>query len=300
MSAVIEANEQTWHEWERSMRGRRLSPNTVYRHRKALEQLAAHAGGADLLSLAKTDIQEWLASMAGWRSSSVMTRFSSARAFYNWASEDGEGELIGLSPMRKIRAPLDPAPLVAIPDIGDIRTLLAGVRGRSLADRRDNAMIRVMLEPGSPRASETAALGLADVDLRRDDVTVIEGKGGKSRVFPLSATTAGACSRYGRARKDHPRAPSPRWLLGKRGPMTRDGVGDILERRSRDAGIRPVSPHQLRHLAAHRFFLAGGREGDAMRLFGWSDPAMPRRYAAAAAAARASDAARVLALGDEL
>jgi site-specific recombinase XerD len=292
---VIEENESTWREWERAMRARRLSGETVAKHRRALEQLEASAGH-DLLFLAKTDIQDWVAGMSGWKSSSVMTRFSSARAFYNWAEAE---DLVGLSPMRKMKAPQDAAPLIPIPDIGDVRKVLAACKGRGFAELRDTAMIRLGCEPGGPRASEIARVPLASVDLVRDDVTVT-GKGGKTRVFPLSATTATAFSRYFRARKSHPRVKLPAAFVGKRGAMTREGVYFVLERRCDQAGVARIHPHQLRHLAAHLFFLKGGREGDAMRLFGWDSPVMAQRYAAAAAASRAVDAARAMALGDDL
>lgn len=296
---MITANEASWREWERDMRARRLSGWTLSKNRRALEQLETASGGRDLLTLAKTDIQDWIAGMEGWADSSVMTRFSSARAFYNWA--EGE-ELVRRSPMYRLKAPQNPPPLIEMPDTGDVRAMLAACAGKDFEGRRDTSLIRILCEPGSPRASEAAALTVASVDLARDDLTVIRGKGGKSRVMPLGAVTATSVSRYLRARARHPKASLPQLFVGNggRGPMTRSGVGGILARRSAQAGVDHVHPHQLRHLAAHRFFLAGGREGDAMRLFGWDDPAMARRYAAAAAATRAIDAARVMALGDEL
>jgi site-specific recombinase XerD len=298
--AVNDTNELTWREWERVMRAERYSPATIEKHRRGLGQLAASAGGRDLLALKRADVQNWIIAMDGWAPSSVLTRFSSARAFYNWAEAE---DLIGRSPMYRMKAPINPPVLVELPEVGDVRALLAACRGKDYESKRDQAMIRVMCEAGAPRASETAAIKLAHLDLANDAVSIIGGKGGKSRVIPLSASTATACSRYLRLRARHPKAErcAELWIgNGGRGTMTRSGVGAMLARRCAQAGVPPIHPHQLRHLAAHRFFLAGGREGDAMRLFGWDDPTMPRHYAAIAAATRAQDAARVMALGDEL
>jgi site-specific recombinase XerD len=297
---VNPANEASWREWERDMKGRALSPWTLEKNRRALEQLEAAAGGRDLLTLAKADIQDWVAAMAAARlPSGVMTRFSSARAFYNWAEAE---ELIKRSPMYRLKAPANPPPLIIMPPVDDVRAILRACAGKDFEARRDTSLIRIMCEPGAPRASEAANLALAHVDLTRDDLKVIRGKGGKSRIMPLGAVTATSVSRYLRARARHPKAVLPQLFVGNggRGRMTRSGVGGVLERRCDQAGVPRIHPHQLRHLAAHRFFLAGGREGDAMRLFGWDDPAMPRLYAAAAAVTRAVDAARVMALGDEL
>ena len=278
----------------------RYSKATIDKHRRALDQLAASAAERDLLTLTRADVQDWIMNMEGWASSSVLTRFSSARAFYNWATAE---EIIDRSPMHGMKAPINPPVLVDLPDLDDVRALIAVCKGKGYEAKRDEAMIRLMCEPGAPRASETAAIKLGDLDLVHDDVNIIWGKGGKSRTIPLSATTATACSRYLRLRARHPKAPGcdVLWIGNRgRGPMTRSGVGAMLARRCTEAGIPNIHPHQLRHLAANRFFLAGGREGDAMRLFGWDDPAMPKLYAGIAAATRAQGAARAMALGDEL
>lgn len=291
------ANEATWREWERDMRARRCSPATLYKNQLTVMQLECAAGGKSLLKVTKADVQDWLAGMADYAGSSVATRYSCARAFFNWA--EGE-ELISRSPMARLKAPANPAPLVAMPSLDDVRQVLAACEGKTFEDRRDAALIRILCEAGAPRSAEAAALRVADADLTRDDLTVIRGKGGKSRVMPMSPSTATAVSRYLRIRARRSSAGLPWLFIGTKGPMTRSGVTAILRRRCAQAGVPVIHPHQLRHLAAHRFFLAGGREGDAMRLFGWDDPAMARRYAAVAAASRAIGVARVMALGDEL
>ena len=160
-------------------------------------------------------------------------------------------------------------------------------------------MIRLMLETGTPRASAVAGLRRDQVDMRRDQVTVLD-KGSKERVIPFGARTAHALTLYLRARAAHPRAASPRLFLGKRGDMTRDGVYQVIEKRCELAGVPVISPHKWRHFTAHAWFEAGGSEGDAMALFGWEHPAMPHRYAKAAAATRAQAHARTAALADRL
>ena len=60
----------------------------------------------------------------------------------------------------------------------------------------------------------------------------------------------------------------------------------MLRRRSRQAGLPDLHPHQFRHTFAHRWLAQGGGETDLMRLAGWKSRAMLQRYGASAAGAR--------------
>jgi integrase len=62
-----------------------------------------------------------------------------------------------------------------------LRLLIHACQGKSLRDRRDEAILRLMAETGM-RAGEVIGLTVADVDLHQGLVTVRRGKGGKGRV----------------------------------------------------------------------------------------------------------------------
>ncbi|MDI5937024.1 MULTISPECIES: tyrosine-type recombinase/integrase [unclassified Micromonospora] len=286
--------------YERDLKIRNRSPRTAQNYRETLLQLAAFVEGADLLELARGEVEGYILHVLESRSAaSASGRYRALRAFYNWAVRE---ELIPESPMRKMTPPkVVEKPIPVVPDQA-LKMLLAECAGTDFESRRDTAIIRLWCEPGSPRVSEVAGMSVGDVDQVLDLVKLL-GKGGRVRVIPFGTKTGQALYRYLRARKDHPLAKggSEALWLGARGkPLTASGLYQMLERRARQAGVGHIHPHQLRHTSAHNWRVAGGSESDAMVLFGWVSPEMPRRYGRSAEVERAQTAARRISVADRL
>lgn len=293
-----EPNELHWLAFDRTLRAARRSPETIASYRQSLADLTMYHPGRDLADLSKVDIQNYLAErLERLKATTVGIRFRSLRAFYNWAVSE---EIIEASPMASLKEPkIDDVPPEIISD-EDLITLLKSCSGNTFEDRRDTAIIRLFCEPGSPRVAEMAGIKVADLDMRNDRVTVT-GKGNKTRTIPFGAKTGQAFDRYLRERRKRRNADHPMlWLGVKVTVLTVSGITQMLARRSRQAGIGHIHPHQLRHTAAHVWQDNGGSEGDAMELFGWSSPEMPRRYGRSARNARAHRAAKKASLGDRL
>lgn len=306
-------NARLYRDWQRARAGEGFAD--LPRNRTALESLEASADGRPLDQLTRDDILNWVGGMDGIATSSRLTYWSSARAFYNWASSAEEG-IIERSPMDKMKAPKDPPRPVPIPHEDHVRALIAAAeKDRTPMGTRDAAMIRLLADTGGPRASELAGLLIAGrphpqgtapglgVDLDHDTVTVA-GKGGKIRTWPMSARTGKAAARWLRLRDRTPKADRhARLWLPFSGPVERpvtySGVEAMLERRCAAAGIPAMHPHQLRHFSYHHFLLAGGQLNDAKMLYGWDDDQMPARYARQLAGARAVKAGHALAIGDQ-
>jgi site-specific recombinase XerC len=259
--------------------------------------LAAQDRPATVDELTRAGIREWLATLldAGQEPSTVATRYRSLRRFCGWLVDEGE---LGAHPMAGLEMPKQVERPVPIVGDADLAKLIKACTGKAFEDRRDEAMIRVLLDAGV-RVSELCALTVEGTDLDAAAATV-RGKGAKVRAVYFSAKTVRALDRYLRLRAGHRHAAAPALWLSQRGAMSPDGVRARLDVRATAAGLGHLHPHQFRHTNAHDFLINGGQERDLKRLMGWSSDAMLERYGASAADARAASAARRMQRGDRV
>ncbi|MGB5760169.1 MAG: tyrosine-type recombinase/integrase [Acidimicrobiales bacterium] len=157
----------------------------------------------------------------------------------------------------KRRAPLIRTP-VTLPKVlspGEIDRLVAALR-----TDRDRAMIDAMLL-GGLRRCEVLGLRLEDIRVGERRVFIVEGKGGRQRLIPISNRFFNTVARYLDNERPTDATTDAVFVVLKgprRGsPLTAAGLDEIMRGARGRAGLEHASCHELRHTCLTRLREAG-------------------------------------------
>ncbi|OBJ27164.1 tyrosine-type recombinase/integrase [Mycobacterium sp. 1245801.1] len=257
------------------------SPSTVASRRKALARMGRELG-CPPAEVTAEQLVAWLGRQQ-WKPETRRFYRAAARDFLRWAYRAGRVPAYLADELPAVRIP--PATARPVPDD-------AWQQAISTADARVALMMRLAAEAGLRRA-EVAQVHTRDVvDSCGGPQLVVHGKGGKTRVVPISDSLVAAI-RAGAAGHT-PYLPAAGWLFPAwpaGGHLTAHHVGKLV------AAALPAgwSMHKLRHRFATRAY-RGSRNLRAVQvLLGHSSIATTERYTAVdddeirAAAMAASD-----------
>jgi len=216
--------------------------STVAVYTPEIEAFRRRVPGKRLAEVTLLDLQNWAVDLAKQKPRTVARKLSTIKSLLSFAHRAG---VIPLNVGAVLRAPKIPSDLAEkiLPETA-IQKLI-----RSGADKRDNAMLRLMYVSGI-RASEVAGLRWVDCQSRwgGGQITVL-GKGNKTRSIKVSRESWAALMEI-KPRKAQPEDPVfvSRW--GK--AFDRTGINVVVAAAAARAGLEAhhVSPHWLRHAHA--------------------------------------------------
>jgi len=192
---------------------------------------------------AETSIARTVASIRGWFAYLVIE---------GHLTSDPSARLRGGRRGRSLPKPLDE---------DEVTTLLDSIPDTTPADLRDRALLELLYGTGA-RVSEVVGIGVGDLDFD-EELILVTGKGSKQRLVPMGSTLKVALRDYlgPRGRRAFPdaRKDSRLFLNARGGPLSRQGVDLIIDKRALPVGIERsrISAHVFRHSCATHMLAHG-------------------------------------------
>lgn len=238
---------------------RGLSPNTVEAYSRDITHLAEFVGDdGSLPDVRPEDLHEFLASLhdLGLTLASQARMVAALRAFYKYIYSEG---LADADPTALLESPKAERLLPDVLGVDEIDAMIAAIPDDKDESQRNRAIIEMLYGSGL-RVSELCDLRISRLSLS-EGMAIIEGKGAKQRLVPVSPGAIAAIGEYMVRRNRGPIVEGEEDILflNRRGRrLTRVMIFYIIKQLADLAGIRKrVSPHTLRHsFATH--LLEGG------------------------------------------
>ncbi|EGR3002824.1 tyrosine recombinase XerC [Vibrio parahaemolyticus] len=237
---------ERFYEFLRSEKG--LSLHTQRNYKQQLETMAQHLADMGLKDWSQVDAG-WVRQLAGkgmregMKASSLATRLSSLRSFFDFLILRGE---MSANPAKGVSAPRKKRPLPKNLDVDEVNQLLEVNEDDPLAIR-DRAMMELMYGAGL-RLAELVSVDVRDVQLRSGELRVI-GKGDKERKVPFSGMATEWVGKWLRVRGDLAAPGEPALFVSKLG--TRISHRSVQKRMAewgqKQSVASHISPHKLRH-----------------------------------------------------
>ncbi|WP_299350383.1 site-specific tyrosine recombinase XerD [uncultured Shimia sp.] len=267
------------------------SPNTQEAYARDLRDFWEWCSGKghSFETLAREEVEAYLISCEaqGLAKSTRARRLSSIKQMFRFAFEEGWREN---NPALLIRGPGKSKRLPKTLDVSEVDNLLEAARnsGRTETDRQRNTCLMELLYATGMRVSELVSL---PVSATRGDprMLLIQGKGGKERMVPLSPPAREALAAWLMAwdalaeqSKAQGQKASP-FLFpsrGKSGHLTRHRFYALIKELAVAGGVSPakVTPHTLRHAFATHLLANGADLRSIQTLLGHADIATTEIY----------------------
>jgi len=268
-----------YHTWLRLERG--YSPNTVEGYEEDLARLCKYAGehGLDCVHMSFDELQEFVFS----EFKNVTAEATQARilaGIHAWFRFLLYKDYIDQDPSELLEGPKKSRHLPTVLTLDEVNRMMAAIDLSSNEGHRNRAMMELLYGSGL-RVSELVNLRLSRI-YTDEHYMLIEGKGSKQRLVPLSPVSEEWFGYWMQERGAWPVKPEARdyAFVNRYGrPMTRAMVFTIVRKLCAQAGItKTVSPHTLRHSFATHLLHNGADLRIIQQLLGHEDLATTEIY----------------------
>jgi site-specific recombinase XerD len=152
--------------WRRHLAAENKSPKTLETYTEAMtifgRFLAGRGMPSDPTAITREHVEEFISDLLErYKPATAANRYRALGTFFRWLVEEGE---ITVSPMAKMRPPTVPEEPPAVLSEAPLTRLLKACDGTEYPDRRDLAIILLLLDTGM-RLGELAGLTGEDLDL---------------------------------------------------------------------------------------------------------------------------------------
>lgn len=237
-----------------------LSENTIEGYSRDLQKLLSYIGLGNLTreTLQKVDIHQFICELQdiGIQPRSQARILSGLKSFYKFLRLE---DYIDTDPMESIESPKLGLHLPEILSVEEIDRLVGSFDMSLPESQRNRAIIEVMYGCGL-RVSELVNLKISQI-YEKDEFVIIEGKGDKQRLIPISPVALNEIRKYKADRNllNVKKGDEDILFLNRRGGrLSRVMIFYIIRNQCELCGIhKKISPHTLRHsFATH--LLEGG------------------------------------------
>ena len=268
-----------YHAWLRLERG--YSPNTIEGYEMDLEKLRAYAQehSLDVVDISFEQLEQFIFDQF----KEIKSEASQARVLagiHSWFRFLLYKDYIEQDPSELLEGPKKSKHLPTVLSLEEVNAMMAAIDLSSNEGHRNRAMMEMLYGSGL-RVSELVNLPLSRIYLD-EHYMLIEGKGSKQRLVPISPVAEEWFSYWMQERSSWPVKPEYKdfAFINRYGrSLTRAMVFTIVRKLCAEAGItKTVSPHTLRHSFATHLLHNGADLRVIQQLLGHEDLATTEIY----------------------
>lgn len=260
---------------------RNLSPNTLEAYGRDVARLLTWLADAniDASAASQSHIEDFLLILheAGIGSRSQARALSAIRSFFHFVRMEGYRTD---DPTELIEGPGIDSTLPDVLSLEEVNRLIAAVNMDKAEGQRNRAILETLYGSGM-RVSELTELRLSRLFLDKEYV-IVEGKGSKQRLVPLSPVAIDEIKTYLDIRAHGPvkEGEEDILFLNRRGHrLTRVMIFYIIRDAAAQAGItKNISPHTLRHSFATHLLEGGANLRAIQEMLGHESIATTEQY----------------------